>query len=85
MKPEMEIPLNDMTASTSVNDDIKTLADLTKYKRDIKRKRMKYRTTKAPPLTHTEELRGLIALQMESWEDFVKSKNDNDCNKRLKK
>lgn len=40
-------------------------ADLNKLKRDLKRRRMKYRTTKTAPLTYTEELRELIQLQME--------------------
>lgn len=73
-EPEMVIPFSDGLASTSSNDNNKTFAEITKYKRDIKRKRMKHRTTKAPPLTHTEELRGLISLQMELWEDFVRPK-----------
>lgn len=70
-EPEMAISFNDEQASTSSNNDKRTFAEITKYKRDIKRKRMKYRTTKAPPLTYTEELRSLISLQMELWEDFV--------------
>ncbi len=72
-EPEMAITFDDGLASSSNTggDDKKTFAEITKYKRDVKRKRMKYRTTKAPPLTHTEELRGLISLQMELWEDFV--------------
>lgn len=75
-EPEMAISFNDGLASTSSNDDKRTFDEITKYKRDIKRKRMKYRTTKAPPLTHTEELRSLISLQMELWEDIVvKPKN----------
>lgn len=45
-------------------------ADINKLKRDLKRRRMKYRTTKTAPLTYTEELRELIELQME----LVKSK-----------
>lgn len=40
-------------------------ADINKLKRDLKRRRMKYRTTKTAPLTYTEELRELIQLQME--------------------
>lgn len=43
--------------------------DLNKLKRDLKRRRIKYRTTKAPPLTYTEELRELINLQMEYMEE----------------
>lgn len=88
-EPEMAISFHDGPASTSSNDDQqRTFAEITKYKRDIKRKRMKYRTTKAPPLTHTEELRSLISLQMELWEDFVvKPKNvqkDKESKKREK-
>ncbi|XP_031639518.1 uncharacterized protein LOC116351534 [Contarinia nasturtii] len=39
--------------------------DLNKLRRDLKRRRVKYRTTKTAPLTYTEELRELIELQME--------------------
>lgn len=42
------------------------LVDMNKLKRDLKRRRVKYRTTKAPPLTYSEELRELIQLQMET-------------------
>lgn len=38
--------------------------DLNKLKRDLKRRRVKYRTSTAP-LTYTEELRELIELQMD--------------------
>lgn len=68
-EPEMAIPFNDGPSTNA--DEKKTFAEITKYQRDVKRKRMKYRTTKAPPLTHTEEIRSLISLQMELWEDFV--------------
>lgn len=43
--------------------------DLNKLKRDLKRRRVKYRTTKTGPLTYTEELRELINLQMELIND----------------
>lgn len=43
--------------------------DLNKLKRDLKRRRIKYRTTKSAPLTYTEELRELINLQMELVND----------------
>lgn len=43
--------------------------DLNKLKRDLKRRRIKYRTSKTAPLTHTEELRELINLQMELFDD----------------
>lgn len=39
--------------------------DLNRLRRDLKRRRVKYRTTKTAPLTYTEELRELINLQME--------------------
>lgn len=41
------------------------IADINKLKRDLKRRRMKHRTTKTAPLTYTEELKELIELQME--------------------
>lgn len=43
--------------------------DLNKLKRDLKRRRVKYRTTRTGPLTYTEELRQLIDLQMELIND----------------
>lgn len=43
--------------------------DLNKLKRDLKRRRMKYRTARTGPLTYTEELRQLIDLQMELIND----------------
>lgn len=42
-----------------------TNIDWNKLKRDLKRRRMKYRTTKTAPLTYTEELRELIHMQMD--------------------
>lgn len=39
--------------------------DLNKLQRDLKRRRVKYRTTKTAPLTYTEQIRELISLQME--------------------
>lgn len=43
--------------------------DLNKLKRDLKRRRMKYRTARSGPLTYTEEIRELIGLQMELIND----------------
>lgn len=43
--------------------------DLNKLKRDLKRRRVKYRTAKTGPLTYTEEIRELIDLQMELIND----------------
>lgn len=45
--------------------DTKPNIDIAKLKRDLKRRRMKHRTTKSAPLTYTEELRELINLQMD--------------------
>lgn len=70
-EPEMAVDFNDGHSSTGSSDTKKTFAEMTKYERDVKRKRMKHRTTKAPPLTHTEELRSLISVQMDLWEDYV--------------
>lgn len=60
----------DALASFCASIDKKTshtsnYADINRLKRDLKRRRMKYRTTKTAPLTYTEELRELIQLQME--------------------
>lgn len=44
---------------------LSNFTDLNKLRRDLKRRRVKYRTTKSAPLTYTEELRELINLQME--------------------
>lgn len=52
--------------STSTNmKQTASVMDMKKLKRDLKRRRIKYRTTKTAPLTFTEELRELINLQME--------------------
>lgn len=42
-----------------------TFTDINKLRRDLKRRRVKYRTTKSAPLSYTEELRELINLQMD--------------------
>lgn len=39
--------------------------DLNKLKRDMRRRRLKHRVTKTAPLTYTEEIRELIAIQMD--------------------
>lgn len=49
-----------------------TPIDLFKLKRDLKRRRMKYRTTKLAPLSYTEELRELIDLQMSLLQENTK-------------
>lgn len=42
-----------------------TNIDWNKLRRDLKRRRMKYRTTKTAPLSYKEELRELIQMQMD--------------------
>lgn len=49
-----------------------SFTDWNKLKRDLKRRRVRYRTTKTAPLTYTEELRELISLQM----DLVREKKE---------
>lgn len=45
--------------------NVTSYIDLNKLKRDMRRRRMKHRVTKTAPLTYTEEIRELIAIQME--------------------
>lgn len=53
--------LYELNALADRNKDLATtFTDLNKLKRDLKRRRMKHRTTKAAPLTYTEEIRELI-------------------------
>lgn len=63
-----ELTETNFPASMSVtkDDHQMSFSEMNKFKRDLKRRRMKYRTTTAPPLSHTEEMRALIELQMES-------------------
>lgn len=61
-------PIDLETDLCSVIDQKRTVStsfiDFNKLKRDLKRRRVKYRTSTAP-LTYTEELRELINLQMD--------------------
>lgn len=50
---------------------VMSYTDLNKLKRDMRRRRIKHRVTKTAPLTYTEEIRELIAIQM----DIEKSSN----------
>lgn len=70
-EPELTVPVTQNEGHSSSNDRM-TFDQITKLRRDLKRRRMKYRTTKAPPLSYTEEIRGLIGLQMESWQQYVR-------------
>lgn len=70
-EPELTVPVIQNEGRFS-SDDRMTFDQITKLRRDLKRRRMKYRTTKTPPLSYTEEIRGLIGLQMESWQQYVR-------------
>lgn len=67
---------SDLAEISAIVDRNKELSrhftDLNKLKRDLKRRRMKYRTTKCPPITYTEEIRELIGNLME-----IETKNKN--------
>lgn len=56
--------------------------DLNKLKRDMRRRRVKHRVTKAPPLTYTEEIRELIAIQMEIEQNRHKDEEPKKYSKR---
>lgn len=56
---------------------LNNFTDLNKLRRDLKRRRVKYRTTKTAPLTYTEEMRELINLQM----DLLRGNNSNELQK----
>lgn len=45
--------------------NVTSYIDLNKLKRDMRRRRVKHRVTKTAPLTYTEEIRELIAIQMD--------------------
>lgn len=65
-----ESKLNEISCDFPVLDDrgkrnLTSYTDLNKLKRDMRRRRMKHRVTKTAPLTYTEEIRELIAMQME--------------------
>lgn len=70
-EPELTVPVTQSEGPSS-SDDRMTFDQITKLRRDLKRRRMKYRNTKTPPLSYTEEIRGLIGLQMESWQQYVR-------------
>lgn len=53
-------------SASAANEREQSFADIMKQKRDQKRRRAKYRTSKAP-ITYTEEIRQLIAMQGEAW------------------
>lgn len=51
-----------------------TFSEVLAHNRNLKRRRIRHRTTKEPPLTHTEEIRKLIGTQMEAMEKFLAKK-----------
>lgn len=52
-----------------------TFDEILAHNRNLKRRRVRHRTTKEPPLSHTEEIRKLIGTQMEALEHYI-SKNE---------
>lgn len=56
--------------------EVTSYADINKLKRDFKRRRMKHRVTKTPPLTYTEEIRELIAIQMDIERNRLRNEDD---------
>lgn len=71
-EPEMSIQLPAQLNEDPAARKRSTFAEITaSQKRDQKRRRLKHRTAKAPPLTHSEEVRALIRLQMEAWSEYV--------------
>lgn len=51
-----------------------TFSEVLAHNRNLKRRRIRHRTTKEPPLTHTEEVRKLIGTQMEAMEQYLAKK-----------
>ncbi|GAB0092422.1 U11/U12 small nuclear ribonucleoprotein 48 kDa protein [Sergentomyia squamirostris] len=49
-----------------------TFAQVVDLEKQLKRRRMKHRTTKEPPLSYTETIRKLINTQTEAWESYIK-------------
>lgn len=66
-------------------DGNQTLAEIMREKRNLKRRRQKYRTTKAPPLSYTEEVRQLIALQNEAWTQFNEQKRKSSSSSKRRR
>lgn len=63
--------INAATASQA-HSNLATFAEITRQQlREQKRRRQKYRNTKKPPLRLHEELRALIAVQMDAWQAYV--------------
>lgn len=52
-----------------------TFDEILAHNRNLKRRRIKYRTTKEPPLSHTEEVRKLISVQMDALQQYFRNSN----------
>lgn len=63
-KPDPVVKIDELAEFIDKKRNQQKYIDMNKLKRDLKRRRVKYRTSTAP-LTYTEELRELINLQME--------------------
>lgn len=48
-----------------------TFAEVVSHQRKLSKRKTKYRTTKEPPLTQTEEIRKLIDTQMTAYVDYI--------------
>ncbi|XP_055715971.1 uncharacterized protein LOC129809864 [Phlebotomus papatasi] len=62
-----------------------TFADVVDMERQMKRRRMKYRTTKEPPLSYSETIRKLINTQTEAWESYLKQNEDPPAERHHKR
>ncbi|XP_059622014.1 uncharacterized protein LOC132265395 [Phlebotomus argentipes] len=54
-----------------------TFADVVDMERQLKRRRMKHRTTKEPPLSYSETIRKLINTQTDAWKSFLHQNEDS--------
>lgn len=75
-RPSVSMELSDISSDFPEFGDrgklhLTSYTDLNKLKRDMRRRRLKHRVTKTAPLTYTEEIRELIAIQM----DIVKNRH----------
>jgi hypothetical protein len=78
VEPEMNIELKEGGANTT--EKTLTYAEIFNRRRDLKRRRMKYKGTKGPPLTHTEEISKLIGAQMEAYQEYLNQGKSSSCN-----
>ncbi|XP_055380633.1 uncharacterized protein MAL13P1.304-like, partial [Condylostylus longicornis] len=63
------------TKEENSKEERRSFANIVALRRDIKRRRLKYRIGKDPPLSTTEEFRNLIEIQMGALEEYNNKKN----------